>query len=120
MSETLAAIERSGLWTLDVEIWRLHYAETIRVWRENFARARDDLPERYDERFRRMWEFYLAAVEGVFRHGPNAVMQLQLGRERAVVPIERGYIGETEKALAARDGEIAERLWASTDEAFAA
>ncbi len=120
LSETVAAVEFSGLWTLDVEIWRLHYAHTIREWRRRFAAARDDLPERYDERFRRMWEFYLAAVEGVFRHSTSAVMQLQLGRERDSVPVTRGYIAEAEARLAAREAEIMPRLWDSTDAAFAA
>ena len=122
LSETFAAIELSGLWTLDVEMWRLHYAETIRVWAENFAAVRERLAPLYDERFKRMWEFYLAAVEGVFRHGPNAVAQIQLGRERDGVPIARGYLAEAEARLAARERETdaVPRLWASADAAFAA
>jgi cyclopropane-fatty-acyl-phospholipid synthase len=120
MSETLAAIEHGGLWTLDVEIWRLHYAYTIREWRERFAAVRDDLPERYDERFKRMWEFYLAAVEGVFRFSTSSVMQLQLGRELDSVPVTRGYIAEAEARYAAREPDFLPGLLASTDRSRAA
>ena len=120
MSETLAAIERSGLWTLDVEVWRLHYALTIREWRTRFAAVRDGLPERYDERFKRMWEFYLAAVEGVFRYSTSAVMQVQLGREVESAPITRSYLGEAEARYAAREADILPGLWASTEAALSA
>jgi cyclopropane-fatty-acyl-phospholipid synthase len=120
LSETLAAIEYSGLWTLDVEIWRLHYAETIREWRTRFAAARDTLPERYDERFKRMWEFYLAAVEGVFRFSTSSVMQLQLGREMDSVPVTRAYIAEAEARYAAREPDFLPGLLGSTDAAFSA
>ncbi len=120
MSETLAAIEHSGLWTLDVEVWRLHYAETLRAWRENFEAARDRLAERYDERFKRMWEFYLVSCEAIFRHGPLAVMHLQLGDERDSVPVTRAYVSEAEARYAAREREAIPRLWTSAEAAFAA
>jgi cyclopropane-fatty-acyl-phospholipid synthase len=120
MSETLAAIEVSGLWTLDVEVWRMHYAHTLRAWRENFAAAAPRLPGTYDARFRRMWEFYLASCECVFRFGPSAVFQMQLGRERDSAPLSRDYIGAAERALAAREPERLPALLASTDAAFAA
>ena len=120
LSESVAAVERCGLWSLDIEIWRLHYATTLRAWRENFVAVRDRLPQRYDERFLRMWEFYLAACEGVFRYAGSCVMQLQLGRERDSVPLTRAYIGETEKRLESREAEALPRLLASTETAFAA
>jgi cyclopropane-fatty-acyl-phospholipid synthase len=107
LSETVAAIELSGLWTLDVEIWRVHYARTLRVWRERFVAGMDGLPPRYDDRFKRMWELYLASCECVFRYGSSAVMHLQLGRERDAVPLTRGYIAEAEAALRAREAGLA-------------
>ncbi|MGF1659740.1 MAG: class I SAM-dependent methyltransferase [Rubrimonas sp.] len=119
MSEMLAAVETTGLWTLDVEIWRVHYADTLRVWRENFLATAHALPPAYDDRFKRMWEFYLAASEGAFRHGSSCVAQLQLGRERDAVPLRRGYVGETEKSLAARETGRLEPLLASTQAALA-
>jgi cyclopropane-fatty-acyl-phospholipid synthase len=119
LSETFAAVEKSGLWPLDVEIWRVHYAETLKAWRERFLAARDRLPG-YDDRFARMWEFYLAACEGAFRYGSSCVAQLQLGRERDAAPLTRAYIGETEKSLAAAEPAVLPRLLASTDAAFGA
>ena len=119
MSETLAAVERSGLWTLDVEVWRLHYARTLREWRRRFLAAQDRLPERYDAPFRRMWDFYLAACVGAFEHGSSCVMQLQLGRERDGVPLTRDYLAAEAARLAAREAEAVPRLWASTEAAFA-
>lgn len=99
LSETLAAVERSGLWSLDIEVLRLHYAETLSHWQTRFQAARDRVTDMYDERFCRMWEFYLAACEQVFRVGDCMVFQLQLGRRRDVVPITRAYLYETEARL---------------------
>jgi cyclopropane-fatty-acyl-phospholipid synthase len=119
LSETLAAVERSGLWTLDVEVWRLHYARTLRAWRERFLAARDRLPPRYDDRFKRMWEFYLSACIGVFEHGSSAVMQLQLGRTRDAAPLTRDYLHEETERLRAREPDVLPALLASTEAAFA-
>jgi cyclopropane-fatty-acyl-phospholipid synthase len=92
LSEIVAAVELSGLWTLDVEVWRKHYGYTLREWRKRFAANRSKAVEMYDERFARMWEFYLAACEGVFMYGSSNVVQLQLGRERDGVPLTRDYL----------------------------
>jgi cyclopropane-fatty-acyl-phospholipid synthase len=92
LSEIVAAVELSGLWTLDVEVWRKHYGYTLREWRRRFAANRRKAVEMYDERFARMWEFYLAACEGVFMYGSSNVVQLQLGRERDGVPLTRDYL----------------------------
>jgi cyclopropane-fatty-acyl-phospholipid synthase len=119
MSETLAAIEKSGLWTLDVEVWRVHYAHTLRAWRERFQAARDDLPPQYDARFQRMWVFYLASCEAVFRWGSSAVMQLQLGRERDAAPLSRDYIAAEEARLEQAERAVLPRLLASAEQAFA-
>ncbi|MET4698964.1 cyclopropane-fatty-acyl-phospholipid synthase [Constrictibacter sp. MBR-5] len=97
LSEVLAAVERSGLWVTDIEILRLHYAETLRHWLERFQANRDRAQAIYDERFCRMWEFYLAVCEAAFRNGPMMVFQLQLVRRRDAVPLTRDYIADRER-----------------------
>ena len=97
LSEVLAAVERSGLWVTDIEILRLHYAETLRHWLERFQANRDRAQAIYDERFCRMWEFYLAVCEAAFRNGPMMVFQLQLARRRDAVPLTRDYIADRER-----------------------
>ena len=96
LSETIAAAERSGLWVTDVEVLRLHYAETLRHWSERFAAERETARVLYDERFCRMWEFYLAICEMAFRHGRLMVFQIQLAKRRDVVPLTRDYIAAAE------------------------
>ena len=84
----------------DIEILRLHYAETLKHWRERFLANRERAKAIYDERFCRMWEFYLAGSEAAFRWQDLMVFQIQLTRRNDIVPITRGYIGKAEKALA--------------------
>ena len=96
LSETIAAAERSGLWVTDVEILRLHYAETLRHWFERFTARREAARELYDERFCRMWEFYLAVCEMAFRKGRLMVFQIQLANRRDAVPLTRDYITQAE------------------------
>lgn len=91
LSEIVTAIERAGLWITDIEILRLHYAETCRIWRERFL-ADPDIPQMFDDRFRRMWEFYLAGAELGFRHGGHMVFQIQLAKKRDAVPLTRDYL----------------------------
>ncbi len=100
LSEVFAAVERSGLIVTDMEILRLHYAETLRSWRERFMAHRDEAQALYDARFVRMWEFYLALCEVGFRYRTNIVFQMQLAREHGAVPITRDYMLEGERALA--------------------
>lgn len=92
LSETLAAIEPSHLWVTDIEILRVHYAETLKRWFDRFERHRAEAAALYDERFCRMWEFYLAACEMLFRNGPLMVFHMQLARRRDAVPLTRDYI----------------------------
>jgi cyclopropane-fatty-acyl-phospholipid synthase len=99
LSEVLPAIERAGLLVTDIEILRLHYAETLKAWRERFLAHREEVERLYDARFVRMWEFYLAASEMSFREQNMMVMQFQLTKRQGVVPITRGYIGEEEARL---------------------
>lgn len=97
LSEVVPAIERTRLWITDVEILRLHYALTLRAWRERFLAARDKAKALTDERFCRMWEFYLAAAEVFFRRQDGMVFQIQLARSREAVPLTRDYIFEAER-----------------------
>ncbi len=99
LSEVLPAIERAGLIVTDIEILRLHYAETLKAWRERFMARRAEAAAIYDERFCRMWEFYLAGSEAGFRHGGLMVFQIQLAKRIDSVPVTRNYIAEREDAL---------------------
>lgn len=92
LSEVLPAVERAGLVVCDIEILRLHYAETLRRWRERFAAQREEIAALYDERFCRMWEFYLCVSEIAFRHRDHMVFQLQLTKRIDAVPITRDYL----------------------------
>jgi cyclopropane-fatty-acyl-phospholipid synthase len=98
MSEITAAVEHSGMWILDVEVWRKHYGFTLREWRRRFSENRQRAVDLYDERFARMWEFYLSACENVFMHGSGNVVQVQIGRQRDGVPLSREYISRTAEA----------------------
>ena len=103
LSEVLPAIERSSLWIGDIELLRLHYAETLRLWRERFMANRARAAELYDERFCRMWEYYLATSEISFRHLDNYIFQIQLAKRRDAVPLTRDYIHAAEQRFAAAD-----------------
>ncbi len=91
LSEVVRAVEDAGLWITDIEILRLHYAETLRHWRLRFL-ADPDIPGLYDARFRRMWEFYLASAEMGFRYGGHMVFQIQIARRPDTLPITRDYM----------------------------
>ncbi len=109
ISETLAAVEHAGLWLLDCEVWRKHYAYTIREWSRRFAAKREAAKALYDERFCRMWEFYLAGAEAAFHADTLAVMQLQIGRERDAVPLTRDYLATELEQWKAREIEAERR-----------
>jgi cyclopropane-fatty-acyl-phospholipid synthase len=99
LSEVLPAVERAGLLVTDIEILRLHYAETLKAWRQRFLAHRDQAERLYDGRFVRMWEFYLAVAEMAFRIRAMMVFQLQLTRRQDVVPMTRDYIAGEEARL---------------------
>ena len=101
LSEVIPAIERVGLLVCDVEILRLHYAETLKEWRERFMANRDEAVRLYDERFARMWEFYLASSEMSFRKQNLMNFQLQITKRQGVVPMTRDYITDGEAKLRA-------------------
>ena len=92
LSEVFPAIERAGLWVTDCEILRLHYAKTIRIWRERFAANREKIKALYDERFCRMFEFYLVGAELSFRLQGHMNFQLQLTADIDAVPLTRDYM----------------------------
>ena len=100
LSEMMPYIERSGLMVTDIEVLRLHYAETLKAWRERFLANRDKVRAIYDERFCRMWEFYLSGSEASFRWQDLVNFQIQLTRKNDVLPMTRDYIGKCEKAIA--------------------
>lgn len=103
LSEVLPEIERQGLLVSDVEVLRLHYAETLRAWRERFLENREKAVALYDERFARMWEFYLAAAESGFRHQGLVIHQIQMVRDQTVLPLVRDYIQIAEEELRQRE-----------------
>jgi len=92
LSEVMPAIEVSGLWTTDIEVWRLHYAETLREWRKRFEANIDRAAALYDDRFCRMWRYYLTASEMTFRHYGQCVFQIQLAHRQDAVPLTRDYL----------------------------
>jgi cyclopropane-fatty-acyl-phospholipid synthase len=99
LSEVLPAVERSGLIVTDIEILRLHYARTLRAWRERFMRRRDEASRLKGEEFCRMWEFYLAGSETAFRYQGLMVFQLQLAKRIDTLPLTRDYMLEEERRL---------------------
>ncbi len=103
LSEVLPAIERAGLLVSDIEILRLHYAETLKNWRERFLAHREEVERLYDARFVRMWEFYLACSEMAFREQNMMVLQIQLTKRQGVVPMTRDYIARDEARLRQRE-----------------
>jgi cyclopropane-fatty-acyl-phospholipid synthase len=99
MSEVMPSIQRSGLKITDVEVLRLHYAETLRAWRDRFMARREEAKKLYDEKFCRIWEFYLAGSESAFRWQNMVVFQFQLAHDQEAVPLTRDYIGKAEAGL---------------------
>jgi len=106
LSETLAVIERTGLWVTDIEILRLHYAMTIALWRRRFAANRNAIASLYDERFCRMFELYLAGAELAFRRQGQMNFQIQLTPRMETLPISRDYMSAAER-LPARQASTA-------------
>ncbi|MBK5569404.1 class I SAM-dependent methyltransferase [Ensifer sp. 2YAB10] len=99
LSEVLPSVERMRLLVKDIEILPMHYAWTLRAWRERFVARREEAVRLYDERFFRMWEFYLAASETAFLYDKHFIFQLQLSPSLEAVPVSRGYIEERERQL---------------------
>jgi cyclopropane-fatty-acyl-phospholipid synthase len=105
LSEVVARIEKAGLLVPDIEILRLHYAETLKNWRERFLAHREEVERIYDRRFVRMWEFYLAASEMSFREQNMMNFQIQITKKQGVTPMTRDYIARAEQRLRTAEGE---------------
>lgn len=97
MSETVAVIENTGLWITDIEVMRLHYAKTLQNWHIRFQQNREKAANLYDERFCRMWEFYLQICEIAFRRLNWMVFQMQISKTADAVPINRSYMAHWDK-----------------------
>jgi cyclopropane-fatty-acyl-phospholipid synthase len=110
LSEVLPAVERAGLLLTDVEILRLHYAETLKAWRERFMARQEEAEQLYDARFVRMWEFYLACSEMSFRKQNLMNFQLQITKRQSVVPMTRDYIPREEARLRGIEGNRGPKL----------
>lgn len=107
LSEILPPIERSGLFVTDLEVLRLHYAETMKIWRARFLARRDEAKALYDERFCRMWELYLAGCECAFRLEGLVVFQIQLAKKIDSLPLTRDYLYRRESELREREQALA-------------
>lgn len=101
LSEAVSAVEQSGLWVTDLEVLRRHYAETLLAWDNRFQARRGDVAAMFDERFCRMWEFYLIVCEMGFRYGKQMVFQIQLAKNINALPITRDYMAQAEADLGA-------------------
>ena len=99
MSEVMTAIEKEELYPTDIEVWRMHYAETLRHWYRRFMANIDKARSLYDDRFCRMWRFYLVASELTFRHDHQCVFHFQLTRRQEAVPLTRDYLYRPAQAV---------------------
>ena len=97
LSEVFASVEKNSLWCLDLEFLRVHYAETLKHWEQRFQANRDKVEAMYDERFARMWEFYLISAEAMFRTGSQLVFHMQLSRNRDAAPLTRDYTVDVQR-----------------------
>ncbi|HZB37835.1 MAG TPA: cyclopropane-fatty-acyl-phospholipid synthase family protein [Beijerinckiaceae bacterium] len=105
LSEVFPVVEQASLWVTDLEFLRLHYAKTLKHWHERFEANRERIAQMYDERFCRMWEFYLISAEMMFRTGSQLVFHMQLARRRDAAPIVRDYVTETQARYRALEPE---------------
>ena len=99
-------VEQNSLWVTDLEFLRLHYAKTLAHWNQRFQTNRDKIEALYDEKFGRMWEFYLVSAEMMFRTGSQLVFQMQLARNRDAVPIVRDYITDVQRTYKNLENEV--------------
>ena len=105
LSEVFPAVEKNSLWVTDLEFLRVHYAKTLAHWESRFQANRAKVAEMYDERFCRMWEFYLISAEMMFRTGSQLVFHMQLAKKRDAAPIVRDYITDTQREYMKREAE---------------
>jgi cyclopropane-fatty-acyl-phospholipid synthase len=105
LSEVFTAVEQNSLWVTDLEFLRVHYAKTLAQWEKRFQANRAEVARMYDERFCRMWEFYLISAEMMFRTGSQLVFHMQLAKKRDAAPIVRDYITDTQQQYLALERE---------------
>jgi cyclopropane-fatty-acyl-phospholipid synthase len=105
LSEVFEAAEPNRLWVTDVEVLRVHYADTLREWEKRFQANRDKVEAMYGARFCRMWEFYLVSAEMMFRTGAQMVFHMQLAHKRDAVPVTRDYMSDRRQQFRARESE---------------
>ncbi len=103
LSEVFPAVENNQLWVADLEFLRVHYATTLKHWHERFEANRAKVAAMYDERFCRMWEFYLISAEMMFRTGSQEVFHMQLAKQRDAAPIVRDYVVDRQRELMAKE-----------------
>lgn len=103
LSEVFEVVERNSLWVTDLEFLRVHYATTLAQWNQRFQANRDQVVALYDERFARMWEFYLISAEMMFRTGSQMVFHMQLSRKRDAAPIVRDYMTDKQREYIERE-----------------
>jgi cyclopropane-fatty-acyl-phospholipid synthase len=103
LSEVFESVEKNSLWIMDLEFLRVHYATTLSHWAERFEKNRERVIAMYDERFARMWEFYLISAEMMFRTGSQLVFHMQMSRKRDAAPITRDYITDRQRDYIERE-----------------
>ena len=106
LSEVFPAVENNSLWVTDLEFLRLHYAKTLNHWARRFEKNRDKIKAMYDERFCRMFEFYLISCEMMFRTGSQLVFHMQLAKKRDAAPIVRDYITDVQRDYLKQEREV--------------
>ena len=105
LSEVFAVVEQNSLWVTDVEFLRVHYAKTLKHWCDRFEKNRPQIAKMYDERFCRMFEFYLISCEMMFRTGSQLVFHMQLSKKRDAAPIVRDYITDLQRDYKQREAD---------------
>ena len=105
LSEVFPVVENASLWVTDLEILRVHYAKTLAHWHQRFEANRAAIAAMYDERFCRMWEFYLVSAEMMFRTGSQLVFHMQIARQRDAAPLVRDYITDLQRHYRTQEGE---------------
>jgi cyclopropane-fatty-acyl-phospholipid synthase len=106
MSEVFPILENNRFWVLDMEVLRLHYAYTLAHWTKRFEENRSQVVDMFDERFARMWEFYLISCDMMFRTAAQMVFHLQISKTRDAVPLQRDYIIEKQKEYEALEKKL--------------
>lgn len=103
LSEVFSVVEQNSLWVTDLEFLRVHYADTLAEWERRFQENRPKVEEMFDEKFARMWEFYLISAEMMFRTGSQLVFHMQLSRKRDAVPVVRDYMVDVQREYQSRE-----------------